>query len=72
LTGFANLFAQLLGRRAGLSGLNAQELEVLTAFHARHDRVHEKLLRQAFAQAAAPTIPDVLWQLQSLLSERSD
>jgi hypothetical protein len=52
--------------------LNAQELEVLTAFHARHDRVHEKLLRQAFAQAASPTIPDVLWQLQSLLSERSD
>lgn len=72
LTSFANRFAQLLGRREGLSGLNTQEMEVLAAFHARHDRVHEKLLRQAFAQAPSPTIPNVLWQLQSLLSERSD
>ena len=72
LTSFAHRFAQLLGRREGLSGLNAQEMEVLAAFHARHDRVHEKLLRQAFAQAETPSIPHVLWQLQSLLSERSD
>ena len=72
LTSFAGKVAQLLGRREGLSGLNTQEMEVLAAFHARHDRVHEKLLRQAFAQASSPTIPHVLWQLQSLLSERSD
>ena len=29
-------------------------------------------LRQAFAQAESPTIPDVLFQLQSLLHERND
>jgi len=72
LTSFAKTFAQLLGRRGGLSGLNAQEMEILSAFHARHDRMHEKLLRQAFAQAEAPSIPHVLLQLQSLLSERND
>jgi putative transposase len=72
LTSFAKTFAQLLGRREGLSSLNAQEMEVLSAFHARHDRVHEKLLRQAFAQAEAPSIPHVLLLLQSLLSERTD
>jgi hypothetical protein len=72
LTRFAHRFAQLLGRREGLSSLNAQEMEVLAAFHARHERVHEKLLRQAFADAPSPSIPHVLWQLQSLLSERSD
>ena len=72
LTSFAKTFAQLLGRREGLSGLNAQEMEALSAFHALHDRVHEKLLRQAFAQAESPSIPNVLLQLQSLLSERND
>jgi hypothetical protein len=47
-------------------------MDVLAAFHARHDRVTESLLRQAFAQAASPTIPAVLFQLQTLLHERND
>src|SRR5487761_1243289 len=72
LTGFAKTFAQLLGRREGLSGLSVQEMEVLSAFHAGHDRVHEQLLRRAFAQAETPSLPHVLFQLQSLLSERND
>jgi hypothetical protein len=54
-----------------VSGLTAQEMDVLAAFHARHDRVTESLLRQAFSQAASPTIPEVLFQLQSLLRERN-
>ncbi|MGH3514335.1 MAG: hypothetical protein ACRDRB_18990, partial [Pseudonocardiaceae bacterium] len=69
LTAFAKTFAQLLGRPEGISSLNAQEMEALSAFHARHDRVHEKLLRQAFANAETPSIPHVLLQLQSLLSK---
>jgi hypothetical protein len=72
LTSFAKAFARLLGRPAGISSLNAQEMEVLATFHARHDRINEKLLRQAFAKAETPSIPHVLLQLQSLLSERTD
>jgi len=70
LTGFARVFARLLGRQGGLSGLTAQEMDALTAFHARHDGLTENLLRKACAQADSPTIPKILFQLQFLLSER--
>lgn len=68
LSSFATLVAKLLGRQGGLSALSPAELDALRAFHARHDRVHEALLRTAVSQADALTIPHVLWQLQSLLS----
>jgi transposase InsO family protein len=68
-TSFATLTAKLLGRQGGLSSFNSDELEALRAFHARHDRVHEKLLRAAVAATEAPTIPHVLFRLQSLLSQ---
>jgi hypothetical protein len=61
-----------LGRQGGLSALSAQEVDLLAAFHARHDRVTESLLRQAFQQAPAATFPEVLFQLQSLLAQRND
>ena len=72
LTSFARVFARLLGRQGGVSGLTAQEMDILAAFHARHERLSESLLRKAFAQATSPTIPEVLFQLQSLLHERND
>ena len=72
VTSFVRVFARLLGRQGGVSGLSAQEMDVLAAFHARHERVTESLLRQAFSQAASPTIPEVLFQLQILLHERND
>jgi hypothetical protein len=55
-----------------MSGLSSQELEILAAFHARHDRLDEGLLRAALAQAPSPTIPEILFQLQSLLQQRND
>ena len=61
-----------LGRQGGVSGLTVQEMDVLAAFHARHERLTESLLRQAFTQAATPTIVEVLFQLQALLHERND
>ena len=70
LSSFARVFARLLGRQGGVSGLTAQEMDLLAAFHARHDRVTESLLRQAFEQAPAATLPEVLFQLQSLLSRK--
>jgi transposase InsO family protein len=72
LANFARLFARLLGRQGGISGLSAQEMDVLDAFHARHDGLTERLLRDAFGQATSPTIPEVLFQLQSLFHERND
>jgi transposase InsO family protein len=71
-SGFAGKFAQLMGRTAGISALSAQELEILGAFHSRHDRVTETLLRQAFARTESPSIPHVLLQLQALIAERND
>ena len=48
-----------------------REMETIAAFHARHQRLTETLLRDAFGQAESPTIPHVLFQLQSLLDERN-
>jgi putative transposase len=72
MTSFARVFARLLGRAGGVSGLSSQEMDTLAAFHTRHDRLHEGLLREAFARADSPTIPEVLLRLQSLLRERND
>ena len=72
MTSFARVFARLLGREGGVSGLSSQELNILAAFHDRHDRLNESLLRKAFSQAGSPTIPEILFQLQSLLHERND
>ena len=69
LTSFATLLAKLLGREGELSGLRTDELDALRAFHARHDRVNESMLRDAVSRAESPTIPHVLFQLQSLLSQ---
>ncbi|MDB4516805.1 DDE-type integrase/transposase/recombinase [Crocinitomicaceae bacterium] len=72
VTSFARVFARLLGRRGGVSGLTAQEMETLNAFHARHENLNEGLLRKAFERAASSTILEILFQLQSLLQERND
>ena len=69
LTSFATLIAKLLGRGGGLSALSPDELDALRAFHARHNRASESLLRAAVASAESPTIPHVLFRLQSLLSQ---
>lgn len=72
LANFARRIARLLGRQGGISALSAQEMDVLAAFHARHEGLTERLLRDAFAQTTSPTIPEVLFQVQSLLGERND
>ena len=69
LTSFATRLAKLLGRSGGLSALSSDELSALRDFHCRHDRLNERLLRAAVAAAEQPTIPHVLFQLQSLLSQ---
>jgi transposase InsO family protein len=72
LVGFANKLARLLGRKGGASGMSAQEMDALTAFYARHNRVTEGLLRDAFERAQSSSIPAILFHLQALLQERND
>ena len=71
LNQFANKLARLLGREGGLSSFSPDEMETLRAFHTRHDRINEPLLKQAFAAAEVCSIPHVLFQLQLLLHERN-
>jgi len=68
---FAARFARWLGRKGGVSALDAQEMETLRRFHAQHDRLHETLLQQACERAESQTIPVILFHLQQLLQERN-
>jgi hypothetical protein len=75
LNSFVRQFAQLSGKSGGLSAFSASELETLQQFHARYSHADRKstpltetLLRQAFARAESPAIPQVLFQLQFLLN----
>jgi hypothetical protein len=71
LVRFASKFARLLGRKGGISGLSTQEMEALSAFHARHPRLNESVLRDAFQRAQSTSIPEIVFHLQSLLQERN-
>lgn len=68
---FAAQFSRLLGRSEGISALSADEMHILEAFYRRHERLHEGLLREAFSRSETKTIPQILFQLQSLLHERN-
>jgi hypothetical protein len=69
LTSFVTMIAKLLGRCGGLSAVSPDELEALRAFHKRHNRVSESLLRAAAVGAESATIPHILLHLQFLLSQ---
>ena len=71
LANFAAKFAKLWGRKGGISGLSAQEMEALAQFYARHQGLNEKSLRAAFAQASSSQLPDILFRFQTLLDERN-
>jgi hypothetical protein len=63
---FAACFAELLGRRGGLSAFCAEELAALEQVHARHPQLTRTRLKQAFARTEHPTLPAVVYQLQHL------
>jgi transposase InsO family protein len=71
LAGLAAHTARLLGRKGGVSGLSAEEMKALAAFHARHDRLNESLLKEAFQRADSPRLAHILFHLQALLQERN-
>ncbi len=66
---FARRLASRLGKSGGVSAFSANELETLHRFYLRHSRLTAVLVDRAVAAAAAPTITDVLFQLQLFLEE---
>jgi hypothetical protein len=68
-TQFATQLAKLLGRQGGVSGLNAEELELLANVHRRLPKVTASVLRQACEQAESKTLPVIVYQLQQLLQQ---
>ena len=67
----AAIFAKLLGRQGGTSGLGTQEMEILSRVHERLPRITRSLVEEAFARAEVKTIPVVVLHLQTLLEERN-
>jgi transposase InsO family protein len=65
------LFAKLLGRQGGASGLSTQEIEILSHVHERLPRITRSLVEEAFGRAEVKTIPVVVLHLQQLLNERN-
>jgi transposase InsO family protein len=72
LVTFAGKLARLLGRKGGVSAMSAREMEILSAFHARHPRTTESLLKEAFVRAQSTSIPEILLALQTLFHERTN
>lgn len=66
---FAQRLADRLGKRGGMSAFSARELETLHRFYLRDPRLTAVMADRAVAAAAAPTITEVLFQLQRFLEE---
>lgn len=69
---FARTLAQWLGRKGGLTSLNAGELEALQKFHTRHPALTRTMLRQACEKAPDRTIPCILYELQTLANRKEN
>ena len=61
---FANEFARLAGRRGGMSGFTAHELELLKKFHTRNPWIDRRFLKEAFQNAPHGSVAGVLSQLK--------
>lgn len=69
-TDFSTSLAQLLGRKGGLTALNAGELEILQKFHTRHTTITRPLLMEACEQAPLKTIRCILIELHKLATRK--
>jgi hypothetical protein len=69
---FAETFARLLGRRGGLSGFAAGELEKLKKIYNRRVGLNESMLVKACEQAREKSLSAVASELEHLLTLRKD
>jgi len=66
---FAKTVADLLGRKAGLAGLLADELEMLKKTYNQSKYINRKMVTQAFENAPQPIIPYIVRELKLLIKE---
>lgn len=67
---FVKTFAQLLGKKGGLSAFNAQELEKLKKVYNHDTSLNKKTLKLAFEKAPHPSMTYVIHELKRLLKQK--
>lgn len=66
---FAKTIAQLMGRKAGLAGLSAGELESLKKVFNQSRSINREMVKQAFQMALYPTLPYIIRELKQLIKK---
>ena len=70
---FAKTVAQLMGRKAGLAGLSAGELESLKKVYNQSLGVNRHMVKTVFEKAPYPTVPYIIRELKQLIrKEKND
>jgi transposase InsO family protein len=66
---FAKTVADLLGRKAGLADLSAEELESLKKIFNRSLRINRKMVKRAFEKALYKSVPYIIRELNDLIKK---
>jgi putative transposase len=66
---FAKTVAQLLGRKAGLAGLNAGELESLKKVYNQSVAINWQMVKKAFEKALYPSVPYFIRELKQIIQQ---
>lgn len=69
---FAKTVAQLMGRRAGLTGLSNAELETLKKVYNQRTDINRKIVKQAFEKAQKPTLAYIILELKQLIRKEAN
>jgi transposase InsO family protein len=69
---FAKTVAQLMGKKAGLAGLCAGELESLKKVYNQSRSINRHMVKTAFEKSPYPTVPYVIRELKQLIKEEND
>ncbi|BBO89309.1 helix-turn-helix domain-containing protein [Desulfosarcina ovata] len=64
---FANTVAQLLGFKAGLTGLCSGDLEMLKKVYNQRSAIDRQTVKQAFENARQPSVPYIVAELKQLI-----
>lgn len=68
---FAKTIADLLGKKGGLSDFTANELEHLKKLYNQSAQISKQIVKKAFAQAARPELPYIIFELKTLIKKEN-
>ena len=68
---FAKTVAQWMGKKAGLAGLSAGELESLKKVYNQSLSINRHMLKTAFEKSPYPTVPYLIRELKQLIQEEN-